>query len=105
MGGDQWLLPENVTLFFQARRVHLSGLGKGLSIVTRTDKGVGVVSSRTVGTDEGSRTGVSGDLDSTYSPCQLGVIGEALGTCFIRKKFSEGSGRSPPPPIPTFLLC
>lgn len=69
------------------------------------DKGVKVVSSRTVGTKEGSRAGDSGDLDSTSSLSQLGVMGEALRTCFIREKFSEGSEFSTPPPIPTFLLC
>lgn len=64
-GGNWWLLPENATLFSQARRVHLSDLGRGVTIGTKTDKGVEVVSFRTVGTEEGSRAGVGGDQDSS----------------------------------------
>lgn len=64
-GRNRWLLPENATLFSQAQRVHLSDLGKGMTIGTRTDKGVEVMSFRTVGTEEGSRAGVSGDQNST----------------------------------------
>lgn len=64
-GRNRQLLPENATPFSQARRMHLSDLGKGMTPGTRTDKGVEVVSFRTVGTEEGSRAGVGGDQNST----------------------------------------
>lgn len=58
--------------------MHLSDLGKGLTIGSRKDKG-GSHLPRTVGTAEGGRAGVGGNLDSTCSVSAWGDGGGSQG--------------------------
>lgn len=54
-GGSQ-----NATLFSQAQRVHLSDLGEGVPIGTKTDRGIEVMLSRTVVLKKVARLGLPG---------------------------------------------
>lgn len=82
-----------------------SDLGERVTIGTRTDKGVKVVSFQNSGTVEGGGAGVGADLEQHLFWLQGGVMGEALQTCFTRERSSGSSGPFPSPPTPTLLPC